>query len=377
MLDPNLNRTSEHISRASGRLGKSPLAMSWRLVLLVAFLAGMSAIDYRSANASDPTFKQPIVLPRDNAMHPWAHTEWWYVVGHLRDSSGQAFGFETTLFKFNHLTVPGSATQLAIDRADVALTDVSHKRFLSSVSYLEPGLSSIALSSSNFSERLGGDRIWASRSLIHLQSTTSKAALRLTMSVSRPAILEGGTGIVPMGGKGFSYYYSYPNLSIHGRVLYQGVWRAVTGTGWLDHQWGNWKWPNIRGWTWGAFQINNGVDFSASSFRAVGGALHGVTVSTPNAKQKTFSAVTFTPTGHWTSSTDVRYGSGWIVTIPAARARLIVKPLVLAQEVYDHTFPGASYWEGDCSVSGTYENRPVSGQAYMELVGGSRPFQVP
>lgn len=353
-------------------------ALAFFAVSIVALGGTAFASALRGTNsASRYSDRIAIHLPRDNAMHPWSHSEWWYVVGHLSDRNGQRFGFETTLFKFNHLRLPGSSTPLEVDRADVALTDVTGKTFQHSVTYLEPGLAPINLSSRTFSERLGSASLRQSRGIITLQASVQTANLRLSLTPSRPAILEGGAGIVPMGPHGFSYYYSLPYLRVSGKVHYQNRWTPVSGIAWLDHQWGNWSWAAIRGWTWGAFQLDNGVDFSASSFRTTGRSLHGVTVSFPRGPQLTTTSVTFKPTGYWRSRDGTTYGSGWIVTVPKLKARLIVRPLVTNQEVYDHSFPQASYWEGDCSVSAVMRGRKVKGVAYMELVGGSRAFRIP
>jgi predicted secreted hydrolase len=346
--------------------------------LAVAVTLAVSGCSAQAAYRPDqsPTGRA-VHLPADNAMHPSAHSEWWYVVGHLTDGHRNRYGFETTLFKFTHLQLPNSKLSLSVDKADVALTDVRGQRFMSSVSYIEPGIGPANLSTHAFSERLGPDKIWSPSKTIHLKAATGGILLRLSLRPVRPAILEGGTGIVPMGAHGFSYYYSYPDLAVRGRIFFKGRWRSVSGIAWLDHQWGNWRWSDILGWTWGAFHLSNGVDFSASSFRTRGKSLHGVTVSLPGGRHKTVADVQIKPTGHWRSTaTGVTYGSGWIVTIPRLRARLVVRPLLKDQLVYDHTLPAASYWEGDCAVMGTFEGRQVRGQVYMELVGGSRRFRI-
>lgn len=317
-------------------------------------------------------------LPRDNAMHSWAHSEWWYVVGHISDGRGQRYGFETTLFKFTNLQLPGSKSLFSVDKADVALTDVTRHTFLHSVTYIEPGLAPVSLSTRRFSERLGPDRMWSTSNTLHLNAATGGTLLRLNLRPTRRDILEGGDGVVPMGAHGFSYYYSYPSLAVHGGIFYRGQWRSVSGIAWLDHQWGNWRWSDILGWTWGAFQLDNGVDLSVSNFRARGQSLRGVTVSFPRARQRTITDMRISATGHWRSPANgVTYTSGWVVTIPRLRARLTVRPLLKDQLVYDPTLPAASYWEGDCSVAGTFAGHGIRGQAYMELAGGSQRFQIP
>lgn len=324
-----------------------------------------------------PGEKHVIILPKDDAMHPWAHNEWWYVIGHLVDHHGRRFGFETTIFKLNHLRFPGAGQSLAVDRSDVALTDIRHRRYLHRVSYVEPGLgpTPVSLSTTSFSERVAGAKIGMSGDFIRVQSITRRSAIDLKLRPRRAALLEGGHGLVPMGPRGFSYYYSYPDLAVSGRILYRRRWLSVTGIAWLDHQWGNWSWYAVRGWTWGAFQLRNGLDFSAADFHTTGRSLRGVTVSYPHKPQRTFENVHFLPVGHWRSPRDhAVYASVWVVTIPSMKAHLRVTPLVRNQEMYDPIDPASSYWEGACSVRGTVNGRAVSGQAYMELVGASGRF---
>lgn len=343
--------------------------------VLLAAPAGAPSLSVHLPKAAVERLK-PIQLPADDVRHGWAHTEWWYVIGHLRDTQGRRFGFETTLFAFNHLWVPGFGRQVSIDRSDTALTDVRGRAFLHSVSYITPGSGSDHLSSKRFSEQLGPNELSRSGQSILLRSTIKSARLRLSLTVRKPPLLEGGKGIVPMGRSGYSYYYSYPRLSASGSLRYRGRWVTVRGLAWMDHQWGDWRWSNILGWTWGALQLDNGMDLSVSRFRTRGAALGGVSASYANRSQRTFKDVTIHPLSHWKSPRDsTTYGSGWTIRIPGLRATFTIRPLLRDQEVYDPTFPSSSYWEGDSSVTGRIGGRSVSGVAYMELVGGSHRFR--
>ena len=42
---------------------------------------------------------RPLDLPRDDAAHYAAQTEWWYYTGHLEADDGAEYGFEVTFFK--------------------------------------------------------------------------------------------------------------------------------------------------------------------------------------------------------------------------------------------------------------------------------------
>ena len=355
---------------------------SVRLMLSILALAGLAAglcgcgSSSPGAAANRPvSAPRSIQLPHDNAMHPGAQTEWWYFVGHLTDRQGHAFGFETTLFKFHNLRIPGSARPITIYRYDVSLSDIHGRHFLPTVTYVEPGIAPVHLSSTSFAEHVGTTRVWSASGVYHLASRTKGTHLLLSMTTHRAPLLEGGSGFVPMGSHGSSYYYSLTHLHTSGQIYYRGQWIPVHGVSWMDHQWGTWQWSQIHGWTWGGFHLDNGVDFSLSDFHTAGRSLHGVSVSYPSGMQRTVHRVLITKLGTWKSPNDgAVYSSGWKVTIPAIKANLTVVPLLKNQEVYDRLAPPESYWEGACRVSGTFMGKPVTGHAYIELVGASGHF---
>jgi predicted secreted hydrolase len=352
--------------------------ISPQILIVLAGLAlavGLAACASAGSGAERPPLApRRIELPHDNAMHPGANTEWWYFVGHVTDGR-RPFGFETTLFKFHNVRVSGSPQPLTIYRYDVALSDIDGHRYLPTVTYVEPGLAPVKLSTTSFSERIGTAHVWYAAASYHVNSLSRGARLALRMISLRRPLLEGGTGVVPMGSRGFSYYYSLTHLKVSGRIYYQNHWIHVHGIAWMDHQWGSWQWSQIHSWTWGGFHLDNGVDFSVSDFHASGASLHGVSVSFPGGKQQTVTAVSISKLGTWKSPFDgAVYSSGWRVTMRGMKARLTVRPLLKNQEMYDRLAPPESYWEGACSVTGVFLGKRVSGHAYMELVGASGRF---
>jgi len=358
------------------RTHRSTITSSGAIALALILAACLAACGTSKAVTPSHNPRVLIHLPHDAAMHPSAQTEWWYVVGHLVGPGGRRFGFETTVFKLHHVRVSRLNQTISLDRTDVALSDLGGHRFLPTVSYILPGSGTpVRLSSTSFSERAGGLLLFGSPGTMHLQASTHGYRMRLTLTSHRPALLEGGSGLVPMGSRGHSYYYSQTDLAVRGDIAPGSTAIPVHGIAWLDHQWGSWDWSQIRGWTWGAFQMTNGVDFSISDFHAVGRSLHGVSVSFSNVKSRVVRSVSIRATGKWLSPHDrARYPSGWVVSIPQLRARLLVTPLLRDQEMYDRLNPSMSYWEGACSVHGMFEGRTISGQAYMELVGFAGQF---
>jgi predicted secreted hydrolase len=179
----------------------------------------------------------------------------------------------------------------------------------------------------------------------------------------------GGRGYIPFGG-GFTYYYSLTDLATTGTLTLHGAAYTVTGISWLDHQWGNWSWSAIQGWTWMALQLGNGVQLSVYDFHSASGRLKAASVLLSNGKQRTSYDATIKSTGTWLSPhTKGVYPSGWIVRIPSLHAVLHVRPTVLDQELIFLQDPAGSYWEGSGHVNGTWKGSAVTGDSYTELTG--------
>lgn len=289
------------------------------------------------------------------------------MVGHLQ-SGGRTFGYEVTTFRLSHVQVPGMNSAVSLYRTDIAITDEARKRFLQRVTYYFP--QSVSVSQTTLALRVGtvtlrGD----SPRDMTLRASIPRSSLTLRLASQRSPMYVGGRGYMQMA-DGFTYYYSLTDLATSGTLVVAGKRYAVTGVSWLDHQWGNWTWSTVKGWTWMALQLNNGVQLSIFDFHSTVSRVRAASVLLANGQLRTIGAITISSLGSWRSPhTGGVYPSGWIVRIPALRATFHVTPSVLDQEV---TSPGvlrASYWEGSGRIQGTYQGAAVSGLSYTELTG--------
>lgn len=342
-----------------------PHGLLWILVLpgLLAACGVQQATVHRSVAASSAS---RIHLPADQAAHAGAHNEWWYLVGHLRSGS-RTFGYETTIFKFKNIHLPGVSTPVSVYRTDVAITDERGRRFHDQVTYHFPA--DAHLSTSTLDVRVGKDSIsGASPQAMRLLSGMPAGSLSLSLASRRPAMDVGGNGYIGFGND-VTYYYSLTDIATHGFLTLNGKRFRVSGVSWMDHQWGNWSWSTIRGWTWMALQLNNGTQLSLFDVRG-GKRVRLASILPPSGKVATVHGITITATGRWHSPhTRATYPSGWIVHIPAERATLRVTPAVVDQELAVPNQAGGSYWEGSGRISGTWQGKHVSGLSYTELTG--------
>jgi predicted secreted hydrolase len=344
---------------------------------LVALVALLSNLLLAAPIAAQGRFL-PVRLPQDAAMHPNAATEWWYFTGHLRDRSGRTFGFELVTFKLGGLKklVPLIPFDTAF-RLDMAISDEHTSTFHSAVRYLLPARGQVAVSPSSLTLRVqSGDTSMAIATLpgkdlqYRLRGSMTGAALDLTLETARRPLLEGGSGVVPMGAGGYSYYYSLTNLQTSGTLRIGTRQWTVTGLTWMDHQWGNWQWTAIRGWDWMAVQLGNGTSLALSNFAASGLVSKSAAVSFPNGTQLVTAALMAPGPQFWTSpATKTRYPQAWHIQVPAIGLDAQVRSTMPNQEMVDPITLGGGYWEGSCTVTGTLRGKRITGLAYTELVG--------
>jgi predicted secreted hydrolase len=319
--------------------------------------------------APAPAPPSPIVLPRDAGTHD-ALTEWWYFTGHLwSESDSREFGFEFTIFQARRQGM--SAGYLA----HFAISDIAGGRFShqARVSQAEAGMAfPLEINGWSLSTDNGADVIDAAMLPRPGADPPYAMHLRLTDEKPIPIALHHG-GYLDLGSPGGSNYYSRTRLSVTGSLQRgDGAPLVVSGTGWMDHQWGNFVVAGSVGWDWYSLQLDDRTELMlyvlrpATSTGAPGGVYGTYVRADGSVRDLAPDSVRVTATGTWSSPhTGAVYPSGWNITL-ADDVSLEVTPRLVDQELY---FPDAAmqvpaYWEGAVTVTG---NR--SGVGYVELTG--------
>jgi predicted secreted hydrolase len=314
-----------------------------------------------------PGCTKSVSLPQDEAPHS-APVEWWYFSGHLsgKDAQGHlhSYGYEYVIFQLLGM----GAKPLYL--GDLSLTDLTRKTFQfagAQSSYAIPDTPGrFALHAGNWTMSGGSGRDT-------LTAGMPDYRLGLTLRATEPAVLEGNKcGYISLASLGSSYYYSWTSLATAGTVTDHGVTVKVTGTSWMDHQWGPMALASGGGWDWFSMQLSDGQQYMLFFIRNKNGQIvetagtriaHGGRDIT----YLTAASTSEQATGSWTSpATHIRYGSGWDVTVPGGR--LTVTPDLRDQEVDQVKTQGTVYWEGDVAVNGTIGDATVSGDGYTELL---------
>jgi predicted secreted hydrolase len=388
-----------------------------------------SQLDVLRGGTSDQRFARPLGIrtfefPQDFGPHPAYREEWWYFTGHLRTAAGARFGFELTFFRVALAPPPGGepatgepatgeptavATPMQsrwrtrqIYVAHFAITDVARKEFHSTQRFARDALGLAGSQATPFRVWLNGWSVaeatrtgqapTSGNAVVPADAATSgesglrgawtlRAAdpaygLTLELRPDSPPVLNGDRGLsiksdVPGSA---TYYYSIPRLEAHGQLVRGGQVMDVSGTAWLDREWGSGSLgPDEQGWDWFGLQLDDGSALMFYALRDLDGARDPHSAGTwigPDGRSRALSSadVRIDVLGHWRSPRGGLYPSRWRVRVSSLGLDVGITPVLAGQEL--DTTP--RYWEGDVDVAGARDGRNVAGQGYVELVGYAR-----
>ncbi len=321
-----------------------------------------------------PTPLPVVRFPQDEAPHTDL-TEWWYYTGHMQAHDAQGhehdYGFELTFFQ----TLRGQLPPYYA--AHFAISDITRGQFhYDERAGFEP-FSAIppAGSTQGFNLALGGWALQGVNGHDKLSATMTEYSFALSTADQLPhPVLHGGDGIIDFGSAGFSYYYSRPLLAITGTLTDHGTQLQVTGTAWMDHQWGNFISVNGAGWEWLSIQLADHTEYMLYDIRDAQNkstALVGTAVSADGTVHEIpSSAISIEQLGTWTSPhTKGVYPSGWRVTLNMPGVAITLTPQLRDQELVTAKSTGVAYWEGAVSITGQSSGKSVTGKGYIELTG--------
>lgn len=324
------------------------------------------------------TGPEPLEFPRDHGPHPAYRHEWWYVTGNVTTAAGRHFGFQATLFRFNIAPDPPQRrSDLATNQvwmAHMAITDTREQAFHDRERFVR-GAAGLAGGTAQPLRVHAED--WVMQATdgdgmpLTLSFPAGELGLQMRLTPAKPRVLQGDDGYSRKGAEpgNASRYYSYTRLAAEGTVRVAGQDHAVTGSAWLDREWGTSSMGSEQqGWDWFALQLDDGRDVMFYQLRGPDGAMHprsaGVVVAADGAVERlTAEDVTVTVRRHWRGPQGRRYPVDWRLRIPEHDLDLGVTAVL-----DDQALSGAfRYWEGAVRVAA--KNDGPAGRGYVELTG--------
>ncbi len=321
---------------------------------------------------------RPIDLPRDDAAHYTAQTEWWYYTGHLRADDGAEYGFEVTFFK--RLTgddrapaclfrMPAHWIKEVAMLGHFAVTDLEQKKF--KASEIHNLARPWKADPDRYHVRINGWSAEAKDGSHMLKASMRGYSVDLKLTPNKAAALNGPGGILEKG-VNTNYYYSYTSMGVEGTITAKGKKKTVAGKAWMDHEFGPMALIAKKiGWDWFSIQLENNTELMIYLIKENNAILSQSGGTYVDAAGKTrllrFADVEVTATGTWTSpKTKAVYPAGWNITVRPLNLRLNVKPMLAEQEL---TLKPVTYWEGAVTAEGVAGGKIITGKGYVELVG--------
>jgi predicted secreted hydrolase len=324
----------------------------------MAFAAGLSSCATLSLRPFNPNSHGGVYaewVPHRDA------GEWWYVTGRLEDGNKGLWLYQFTIFHEAHGLGQGYLL-------DLALSDYSTGQHLFEEYATTDSRKAFARNNTIVFEN---NTITLTHREITIHARGKRLAFDLTLIPRKPPVWQANNGVETMGRQGrsnrMSYYYSFTRLQTSGRISYvdsagRRIARTVTGSSWLDRQWGNFS---KSGWDWFSIRLFDGNDVMLYAFPSTG--FKDGTVTGPKGRIRTFRDFSYrtdrrqTRNGSW-------YGLEWSMHIPILGREL--RLVALSKNDFNPNRV-MGYWEGLCKV---YDSEgALVGYAVEETTASAHP----
>jgi len=325
-------------------------------------------------------------FPNDHGAHPGYRSEWWYLTAVLKDSEGEEYGMQFTLFRQALAPRPtGDGPWHAAEAylGHLAITDVERGMHIEA-QRLTRGHPQLAGAGTvpkfrAYIEDWSIEADGAGAFLLSAHDIDQQIAVQLRLTQEQPIVLQGNRGLSRKSAGSGSYYYSLPRLHAAGHLELGARSVKVAGLGWFDREWSTSVLSEQQaGWEWFALQLDDGRSVMAYRFRRRDGRRdefdHGsivrpVAASSADVLTTDHAAVTelhsgsfaLQPLRYWADERGVNWPVQWRLTIGAEE---LIVDAMLDDQVMDTS---VVYWEGIVAVRAP-SGKSV-GRGFMELTG--------
>src|SRR5665213_1092911 len=314
-----------------------------------------------------------ISFPADEGRHVSEPIEWWYTAGHLTASpSGKTYSYMLTYFYYPASSYGGFRI---LDITD----DATGKFYQDSklVHYTNMATTHLDIQASV----TGGDNeSWITKTdgnnkLVpfeySIQAGPSNAGLALDYkSLKRPLILA-DSGYLKEGLSNYTYYYSQTRNDVSGKLTLNGITENVTGTSWIDRQYGDFDRLIGEKYEWFLLQLSNGMDinvwnvFTAENKIPTNSKYRILSSYVNDSTQYTTSDFKIERLGfNWMPDSQMCYSNKWRLTSDVNKIDLTFSTKNNNNEVQSPF----RFFEGATDISGTVNGAPVTGFGFAELL---------
>ncbi|MGN6267064.1 MAG: lipocalin-like domain-containing protein [Ginsengibacter sp.] len=314
-----------------------------------------------------------ISFPADEGHHTTEPIEWWYTAGHLAGAqSGKTYSYMLTYFYYPASSYGGfRILNITDETTGIFYQDAKLVRYTAlSTTHLDIHASVTG----------GDNEFWTTKTdsqgnLIpfeyNINAASSAAGFQLDyISTKRPLILA-DSGYLKEGLANYTYYYSQTTNQVSGELTLNGITENVTGTSWIDRQYGDFDRLMGEKYEWFFLQLSNGMDinvwnvFTANNKLPANSKYRILSSYVNDNTQYTTSDFKIERLGfNWMPDSQMCYSNKWRLTSPINKIDITFSTKDNNNEVQ---FP-FRFFEGATDVSGTVNGVQVTGFGFAELL---------
>lgn len=315
-----------------------------------------------------------ISFSKDEGQHTSEPIEWWYSTGHVTGKSTNTnYSYMMSYFVYPYLGFDGFRI------FNVTNDDTGEKYFSTSpIKYdiLKKDELHIQVSSSFIPKiEIWKNKIDGNNKIIPfeytLNASSNKVEIELEYVTKKRPLILGDDGKFDQGLSSYTYYYSQTKNDVSGKIILNGITEEITGSSWVDRQYGTFNPLEDEQYEWFSIQLSNGMDINIwnlftndnqipdnLNYRILSAYVDENTQYTT--KDFHIERLKF----HFTSDNERCYSQKWRLTSEKNKLDLIIETLHKDSEVQ---LP-FKFYEGSTSITGTVNGLAVTGQGFAELL---------
>ncbi|HUZ61405.1 MAG TPA: lipocalin-like domain-containing protein [Hanamia sp.] len=348
--------------------------MKTKLYLLITTILLSSASWAQDWKIYPYTPKESLIsFPADEGRHTSQPVEWWYTTGNLTgNTSGKTYSYMLTYFYYPIAGYDGFRILNLTDDASGTFYQDSKP-----LNYTYLSTSGLDIHASIYDE---GNETWSNKVDTNnkvipfeysLNAASPNVGLNLDyVTLKRPLIIS-DSGYLLQGISDYTYYYSQTKNAVSGTLTLNGATEGVTGTSWIDRQYGNFNpWTGEK-YEWFHAQLSNGMDinfwniFTANNTIPDNSRYRLLSAYVNDSTQYTVNNLTIQRLGYnWMPDSAMCYSDKWRLTSPTNNIDLTITTKNNNTEVQ---LP-FRFFEGATTISGTVNGVAVTGLGFAELL---------
>ena len=314
-----------------------------------------------------------ITFPDDEGRHSGEVIEWWYTAGLVTgNSSGNRYSYMLSYFYFPFYGYDGfRILNLSNDITGQFYTETL------AVNYnimAEDSLNIVAETTVGITES------WANKtenngSMVPFEYVLTaegvNGAISLEYVSEKPPLILGDGGYFNIGENSYTYYFSLTKNNLIGSLSIDNITEEVSGTAWIDRQYGSFNPLTEEDYEWFYIQLSNDMDLNiyslfteerqlpdTSTYKHMSVYVDSLTQYTSHNFE--IERLAF----HYMPDSIKCYAQEWRLTSPQNNIELYISTQHNNSEV---KLP-FRFFEGATNVTGTVDGTSVTGQGFAELL---------